>query len=133
MFNVTPRWRFFGEALHLQPTKLDVIEKCNPKSPEECLSDTLKEFLKMNYNTKEFGAPSWKMIVKAIGCKAGGNNTNMAQIIAKDHPDTTNGIILNVKKLIIEVILTAIWEYTAWKHNIIIIISAHNLIQTWSA
>ena len=72
---IAPRWRFFGEALLLTPTQLNLIEETHGNKPERCLSAILEEFLKKNY---ECGIPSWKLIVVAIGCKQGGNNKDLA-------------------------------------------------------
>ena len=89
--DIAHRWRFFGEALHLGQPSLNLIEETD-KNPEKCLSSTLEQFLNKNYDFEKFGVPSWKLIVEAVGCKAGGNNKDLALTIAKQH-STTKGII----------------------------------------
>ena len=81
--SVASRCRFFGEALHL---KTAFLRNLNGKSPDESLSCILEEFLKKNYDSDTYGAPSWKLIVAAVGKEAGGNNRLLAEEIAKKHP-----------------------------------------------
>ena len=83
--SVAPRWRYFGEALHLKPPSLDLMKRSSV-DPEECLSNTLTEFLKKNYDLDKRGVPSWRLIVAAIGCKEGGNDKGLAIKIADNHP-----------------------------------------------
>ena len=89
VFDVASKWRYFGEALHINPATLDRFGG----DAVNCLTSTLTEFLKKNYDTNKYGVPSWKLIVAAVGYKEGGNNRNLALTIAKNHP-STKGIFI---------------------------------------
>ena len=54
------KWKLIGTAFRLKSDKLDQIEKAYPDSPEECLLEVLKEWLRRNYNVARFGEPSWR-------------------------------------------------------------------------
>ena len=45
----------------------------------------LTEWLKKNYNVKKFGEPTWQMLVKTVGSRAGGGNNALAEKIATSH------------------------------------------------
>ena len=72
--------------MHLNPSSLELINKSSA-DPEECLSSVLADFLKKNYDLTSHGVPSWRLIVAAVGYKAGGNNKGLALQIADNHPD----------------------------------------------
>ena len=54
----------------------------------------LTEWLKKNYNVKKFGEPTWQMLVKAVGNRAGGGNNALAEKIATSHKG--GGMYINV-------------------------------------
>ena len=89
--DITSRWWHFGLALHLLPQVLDTT-KAKDSDPERCLSVVIAEFLKKNYDYNKFGAPSWKLIIQAVGNKVGGSDRALAEKIAKNHciPGTYN-------------------------------------------
>lgn len=74
-----------GTALRIRASKLDEIEADNKKEAAECLSCTILEYLRMCYNVKKHGEPSWQKIVQAVQHQSGGNNRALALSIAKDH------------------------------------------------
>lgn len=84
--DIAHRWQQFGRALHIRQEKLDEIKAEVGSVPRECLTKTIQEFLKKNYDWKEHGEPSWRLVVIAVGHKVGGANTELALQIAKDHP-----------------------------------------------
>ena len=77
---VIAKWKHIGLALRLNPDKLDEIEKDNRNS-SDCLNKVLALWLKRNYNTEEYGDPSWELIAKAVGHPAGGNDPALSQEI----------------------------------------------------
>jgi hypothetical protein len=89
VIDIAAKWESFGKALHIPPAKLSTIKAEPGSTPESCLSSTLSEFLKKNYEWEEYGDPSWRLIVAAIAHKAGGNNEALALRIAKDHLTTS--------------------------------------------
>ena len=81
---VVARWKDIGLALRLDPDKLDEIEKDNRHS-SNCLTKVLTLWLKKNYNTERFGEPSWELLAAAVGNRAGGNDSALAEEIAERH------------------------------------------------
>ena len=81
---VAARWKHFGLALRLDPDKLDEIERDNRDS-SDCLTKVLTLWLKKNYNTERFGEPSWKLLARAAGNPAGGNDSALAEKISERH------------------------------------------------
>ena len=88
MIDIAARWEHFGSALRIPSAKLSIIKATPGSTPESCLKNTLLEFLKKNYDYENHGEPSWKLIVKAVAARAGGNNVELALKIAKDHSIT---------------------------------------------
>ena len=77
---VISRWKPIGLALRLTPDRLDVIKRDHRLS-EDCLTEVLTLWLKRNYETKQYGEPSWEMLARAVGHRAGGNDTALSQEI----------------------------------------------------
>ena len=95
VIDVAARWESFGRALHIPPAKLSTIKAEPGSTPESCLSNTLSEFLKKNYEWEEYGDPSWRLIVTAIAHRAGGNDEALALRIANDHLTTSGEFCLH--------------------------------------
>ena len=85
VIDIASRWEHFGRALHISPARLSIIKAESGSTPESCLSSTLSDFLKKNYEWKKYGEPSWRLIVTAIAHKAGGQDEALALRIAKEH------------------------------------------------
>ena len=77
---VKSRWKHIGKALRLIPNELDDIEKENSQ-PDDCLIKVLTLWLNKCYDTDRYGDPSWKLLAKAVGRPAGGNNRAVSQDI----------------------------------------------------
>ena len=88
VLDVASDWKSFGEALHTKPASLDEINLRCGGVPRDCLSCTLTEFLRKNYDSDKYGVPSWKLIGAAVGCREGENNRDLALKIAENHPTT---------------------------------------------
>ena len=72
--------------MRLHPSKLATIESSHMFDNEACLSETLTEFLKKNYDHDKSGVPSWKLIVAAVAHQVGGRDKALALKLAKEHP-----------------------------------------------
>ena len=82
---VAARWNSIGSALRLKPDVLEKIGKQHIGDLTTCLTSTVTEWLRRNYNVKKFGEPTWQWLVKAVGDAAGGANTALAKEIAERH------------------------------------------------
>ena len=74
-----------GTLLHLHQGELNSIERKSADHAEAMIK-IISNWLKLNYNWKTFGKPSWKALVKAVASPMGGNNTAQAVKIAESHP-----------------------------------------------
>ena len=82
---VASKWKAIGTALRLKRNKLDEFELKHKGDVNECLTDTVAEYVRMCYDVKKHGEPTWRKIVRAVEHQAGGNNRAHAIVIAKDH------------------------------------------------
>lgn len=73
-----------GICLHLKQSDLDSIKLKN-NDFVEAMTEIISNWLKLNYNYQKFGKPTWKALVDAVGSPIGGNNTGLAEEIAKRH------------------------------------------------
>ena len=89
MIDLAPNWQSFGLALRISRQRLDTIKAEPGIFPRACLSNTLSEFLRKNYDWEKHGEPSWRLIVMAIAYKAGGDNPSLAMEIAENHSTGT--------------------------------------------
>ena len=80
------RWSNMCLALRLLPSDRSKIEAAQLSNPDKCLEAVIVKWLQKCYNYQKFGSPTWKMLVKAVGDPAGGNNIALAETIAKKHP-----------------------------------------------
>ena len=88
VLDISPQWKKFGGALKIDEKVLRKIAAEKKDDPGECLHETLHEFLKMNYDTKAHGQPSWRLIVQAVAHRNGGNDKGLALDIAHNHSTT---------------------------------------------
>ena len=79
---VAARWKAIGVALRL---KYGVLDSINPGRPDECLFDVIANWLKRNYNVDRFGPPTWRKLVEIVADPAAGNDTALADKIARKH------------------------------------------------
>ena len=80
-----------GRSLRLLTDDLKAIREAYPSESdaEQALEDVLLLWLRQKYNVKKFGPPTWRMLVEAVDKKAGGNNHDLAEEIASNHPAGT--------------------------------------------
>ena len=86
VIDLAGRWSSLGLALRLLPSDLSAIAAAHPGDPYSCLQTVIVKWLQKCYIYQMFGPPTWKMLVKAVGNPAGGNNRTLAERIAKKHP-----------------------------------------------
>ena len=75
-----------GSALRLDETRLEKIQSECPGDTTKALRKIINDWLKRNYNTERHAPPTWKALVKAVKSLFGGDDTELAEKIAKDHP-----------------------------------------------
>ena len=80
------RWSGMCLALGLLPSDQSEIEAAERGNPRGCLQAVVVKWLQKGYDCKKHGPPTWRMLVKAVGDPAGGNNCALAEAIAKKHP-----------------------------------------------
>lgn len=76
------RWSCMCRALRLRSHENIRAEH---KNPNDCLGAVIDKWLQKNYDYEKFGSPTWKMLVKAVADPFGGDNTALAESIAKNH------------------------------------------------
>ena len=59
------KWNQLAGRLHLSIDCIDIIER-NNRDVVRCLSEALKEWLKLEYNYVKYGKPSWKMLAESV-------------------------------------------------------------------
>ncbi len=82
---VAAKWKAIGTALRIKRNKLVELEITHKGDVQDCLADTVAEYVRMCYDIKKHGEPTWLKIIKAVEHSAGGNNRACAVAIAKDH------------------------------------------------
>ena len=91
---VVGRWKAIGEGLRLDLGTLEQIETMDNRNPRNCMSATLKQWLRRNYDVEQFGEPTWRAVVKVVGHSAAGNNCALAMSIAGKHAGITYKCII---------------------------------------
>ena len=75
-----------GSALRLDEGRLLKIQSECPGDTTKALRTIITDWLKKNYDTKMHGDPTWKALVKAMKSPFGGDDKELAETIANDHP-----------------------------------------------
>ena len=63
---LTAKWRVLCIKLHIRPSRLDLIKQNYPTNCETCLCKGLEEWLKLNYDHRRHGRPSWRRLAEAV-------------------------------------------------------------------
>ncbi len=63
--DLAAEWRRIATKLQLREGAMNTID-ANNRITESCLHCAITEWLKLNYNTKKNGLPSWRMLAKAV-------------------------------------------------------------------
>ena len=74
------RWRDIGRKLGMLPSTIDTISADHSKSGP-CLSEVIKHWLQLNYDTNKFGQPSWKKLAEVVS----GLDKRLFYSLARDH------------------------------------------------
>ena len=75
-----------GLGLRLDMEYLDDIEDKYGQNPRRAIQKVVDAWLKQKYDVSTFGLPTWQMLVKVIDNPTGGNDHQLAEKIALDHP-----------------------------------------------
>ena len=79
---VTNKWLEIGLFLGISFGQLQTLKA---KFDDGKVHGMVGFWTKWNYDYEQFGKPSWKNLVHAIGARAGGNDRNAANRIAAKH------------------------------------------------
>ena len=59
-------WSKLALYIHVKSDAIKTIEQNHPRDAQQCLLESIMEWLKKNYNFERFGPPSWRMLVRAV-------------------------------------------------------------------
>ena len=59
-------WSKLALYIHVRSDAIERIEQNHPGDAQQCLHQSIMEWLKKNYNLEKFGHPSWRMLVRAV-------------------------------------------------------------------
>ena len=79
---VTNKWLEIGLFLGISFGQLQTLKS---KSDDDRVSEMVGFWTRWSYEFVQFGKPSWKNLVRAIGARAGGNARRAAKRIADKH------------------------------------------------
>lgn len=84
-----------GSKLKLYQHALDKIKLEAGTDYGAAMRKIITSWLKRNYDTRNFGPPTWRALEKAVRAPGGGNNAALADKIAELHPaSATPGMYL---------------------------------------
>ena len=87
VYTVAARWSDISFALYLPISQEEAIRKeTRGDDSAHCLRMVLNKWLQKSYCYDKHGPPTWRMLVKAVGDPAGGNDCALAEAIANKHP-----------------------------------------------
>ena len=89
LLGLEQEWRRIGTNLRLRNSALDTIE-ANNSGVQSRLHSAMTEWLRLNYNYRENGVPSWRMLAKAVYRL----DRSVFNRIAEEHPGTVIIIII---------------------------------------
>ena len=78
-------WQKMLIFLHLPSLVKSTIAATNPTDPSACLRTVIVLWLQREYDVEQYGPPSWRALVEAVADPAGGNDTDLAESIAKKY------------------------------------------------
>ena len=82
---IQSRYYNLGRSLNLKIQDLRKIRDNNPRE-SDALEDVLLLWLEQKYNVAKHGPPTWRMLVEAASNKSGGDDHELANKIASNHP-----------------------------------------------
>ena len=60
------RWQELSVNLGISPSDIGKFAKNHPQDVSGCLSDALVHWIRQNYDTKQYGLPSWRTLLRAV-------------------------------------------------------------------
>ena len=84
-YDIHCAWKKVFLVLHVSPPELDCIESTYCSDPFKAMERAARLWLIKAYNVEKYGHPSWRKLVEAICDEAGGNDSMLALIIARNH------------------------------------------------
>ena len=60
------QWDTIAGFLGLEPSQIASIRKNNPNDNTGCWNSALLEWIRQNYDTNNFGEPSWRTFLKGV-------------------------------------------------------------------
>ena len=97
LIEVSSRWKDFGISFGLKLSKLKEIGADGGKRPLEYFCEVLTELLTRNYNVEKFGELTWRKVVEVVADPTAGDNTALAECIAKEHTSKIIMIMMQEK------------------------------------
>ena len=64
--SLSSNWEKVSAYLGLSFELIETINRDNPRDSAGCWNEALKEWIRQNYNTKTFGQPSWRSLLRAV-------------------------------------------------------------------
>ena len=80
--NIQYKWEFLAIQFGLPQQIIETAKLKYPQDPNGCLMYVLKQWLKGNYDTRQFGDPSWRRVCEVTAEPTGGDNRELALEIA---------------------------------------------------
>jgi len=87
---VAAKWRHIGDEFKLSPGTLETIRTDYFHSEASLREVILRWLQRSGYDHRQYGPPTWRWVVKAVNSPAGGNNPELARLIAAKHPRGTS-------------------------------------------
>ena len=85
VLDLAPNWMNVGLMLGIRNADLKGIRITYRENPQDCLKETLEQWLKQAHDIEKNGLPTWKKIVEVTAHPVAGNNAALAKTIAQNH------------------------------------------------
>ena len=88
VISIQSKFYDLGRSLRLKIHDLKRICEAYPNESdsERALEDVLLLWLDQKYDAEKYGRPTWRMLVTAVDKETGGNDHELARMIADQHP-----------------------------------------------
>ena len=64
--SLAAKWELLSTYLGIKVTTLAVLKQNRPGDALGCWSEVLQQWISWNYNTRHFGLPSWRNLLKVV-------------------------------------------------------------------
>ena len=82
--SLAAKWERLSGYLGLSISQIDSIKGNFPSNVADCWSESLKHWIRQNYQTEKFGLPSWRTLLKAVA--------RVDKLLFKKLADTHRGV-----------------------------------------